>query len=95
MYDVSKLIDKYVSIVAIFELEYEGDDGVCGDGCDEVVLEGVEALGLLFEEVIEEGMDGLEYFGVDGSFELMKGDEPFEIVDDGVVIVERDDRVGM
>lgn len=95
MYDVSKLIDKYVSIVAIFELEYEGDDGVCGDGCDEVVLEGVEALGLLFEEVIEEGMDGLESFGVDGSFELMKGDEPFEIVDDGVVVVERDDRVGM
>lgn len=46
----------YVSIVAIFELEYEGDDGVCGDGCDEVVLEGVEALGLLFEEVIEEGL---------------------------------------
>jgi hypothetical protein len=48
--------DVYVSIVAIFELEYEGDDGVCGDGCDEVVLEGVEALGLLFEEVIEEGL---------------------------------------
>lgn len=46
----------YVSIVAIFKLEYEGDDGVCGDGCDEVVLEGVEALGLLFEEVIEEGL---------------------------------------
>ena len=40
-------------------------------------------------------MDGLESFGVDGSFELMKGDEPSEIVDDGVVIVERDDRVGM
>ena len=38
----------YVSIVAIFELEYEGDD--------EVVLEGVEALGLLLEEVIEEGL---------------------------------------
>ena len=37
-------------------------------------------------------MDGLESFG---SFELMKGDEPFEIVDDGVVVVERDDRVGM
>ena len=40
-------------------------------------------------------MDGLESFGVDGSFELMKGDEPFEIVDDGVVVVERADRVGM
>ena len=40
-------------------------------------------------------MDGLESFGVDGSLEWMKGDEPFEIVDDGVVIVERDDRVGM
>ena len=40
-------------------------------------------------------MDGLESFGVDGSFELMKGDESLEIVDDGVVIVERNDRVGM
>ena len=48
--------DVYVSIVAIFELEYEGDDGVSGDGGDEVVLEGVEELGLLLEEMIEEGL---------------------------------------
>lgn len=40
-------------------------------------------------------MNGLESSVVNGSFELMEGDESFEIVDDGIVIVERDDRIGM
>ena len=40
-------------------------------------------------------MEGVESFGVDGSFELVKGDESLEIVDDGVVVVERDDGIGV
>ena len=40
-------------------------------------------------------VDGLESFGVDGLFELVERGESFEVIDDGVVIREWDDRVGM
>lgn len=53
----------------------------------------VEALRLLFESLSDEFLDGLESLLLDGSFELMEGDESLEVVDDGVVVVEWNDVV--